>query len=55
MTVQPERPTAAILSVMCLLGAVLLAQAITLRDKLQERIHKRDVAPALQRCWKVEA
>ena len=50
MTVQPERPTAAILSVMCLLGAVLLAQALTLRDENQELIHQRDVAPELQRC-----
>jgi hypothetical protein len=50
VTVQPDRPTAAILSVMCLLGAVLLAQAITLRDENQELIHQRDVAPQLQRC-----
>ena len=50
MTVQPERPTAAILSVMCLLGAVLLAQAVTLRDENQELIHQRDVAPTLNHC-----
>lgn len=50
MTVQPERPTAAILSVMCLLGAVLLAHAITMRDVAQKRLHQRDVAPVLQRC-----
>jgi len=35
---------------MCLLGAVLLAQAITMRDVAQKRLHQRDVAPQLQRC-----
>jgi hypothetical protein len=50
MTAQPDRPTAAILSVMCLLGVVLLAQAITLRDRNQERIHQRDVVPQLKQC-----
>jgi hypothetical protein len=45
-----DRPTATVLSVMCLLGAVLLSQAIILRDKNQERIHQRDVVPQLKRC-----
>jgi hypothetical protein len=45
-----NRPTATVLSVMCLLGAVLLSQAIILRDKNQERIHQRDVTPTLNHC-----
>ena len=38
------------LSTGCLLAAVLLAQALSMRDDAQKRLHKRDVAPALQRC-----
>jgi uncharacterized membrane protein YidH (DUF202 family) len=50
MTVQPDRPAALVLSVLCIFGAVLLAQAITMRDQAQKQLHQRDVVPALQRC-----
>jgi hypothetical protein len=46
----PDRFTAATLSVVCLFVAVLLAWAISLRDEEQTLIHQRDVAPELQRC-----
>jgi hypothetical protein len=38
------------LAVACLFAAVLLAMAITARDKRQQQLHQCDVAPALQRC-----
>jgi uncharacterized membrane protein YidH (DUF202 family) len=49
MTVQPDRPAALVLSVLCIFGAVLLAHAITMRDEAQRQLHQRDVVPAL-RC-----
>ena len=48
--IRPDRSAATVLSVVCLLGAVLLAKAVTMRDEAQKRLHERDVAPALQRC-----
>jgi hypothetical protein len=39
------RTPAAILSIACLVGALVLAQILIYRDKVQAEIHARDVVP----------
>ena len=45
MTSPNTRTPAAILSIACFLGALVLAQVLIYRDKAQAEIHARDVAP----------
>jgi hypothetical protein len=50
-----SRAPAAILSTLFVMGAILLAQALILRDGHQARLHKRDVAPMLEKCARMPA
>lgn len=44
------RTPAAILSIACFVGALVLAQILIHRDKVQAKVHARDVAPLNQQC-----
>lgn len=48
-TEPPRRPGPAIIALLLLLGAVLLSQALILRDANQILLHQRDVVPELRR------
>jgi hypothetical protein len=44
------KPDASVLSVLLLIGAILLSEALILRDKNQAILHQRDVTPTLNHC-----